>query len=102
MRGLVIVAVVIFTVIILVREITFVVDETEQVVITQFQKPVRDPIKDAGLHFKVPFIEKAHFFRKNLLEWDGDPGQMPTKDKTFIWVDTFARWKISDPLTFFE
>ena len=80
----------------------YVVDETKQVVITRFGKPVRGPVKDAGLHFKFPFIEDANFFNKNLLEWDGDPGQMPTKDKTFIWVDTFARWKISNPLTFFE
>jgi membrane protease subunit HflC len=89
-------------VIILFSGFAYVVDETKQVVITRFGKPVREPVKDAGLHFKIPFIEDANFFNKNLLEWDGDPGQMPTKDKTFIWVDTFARWKISNPLTFFE
>jgi membrane protease subunit HflC len=102
MKRLVIVAVVALAIIILFSGFAFVVDETEQVVITRFGKPMRDPIKDAGLHFKFPFIEDANFFKKNLLEWDGDPGQMPTKDKTFIWVDTFARWKISNPLTFFE
>jgi membrane protease subunit HflC len=102
MNRLVIVAIVVLAVIILFSGFAYVVDETKQVVITRFGKPVREPVKDAGLHFKIPFIEDANFFNKNLLEWDGDPGQMPTKDKTFIWVDTFARWKISNPLTFFE
>jgi membrane protease subunit HflC len=102
MKRLVIVAIVVLAVIILFSGFAYVVDETKQVVITRFGKPVREPVKDAGLHFKIPFIEDANFFNKNLLEWDGDPGQMPTKDKTFIWVDTFARWKISNPLTFFE
>lgn len=102
MRGLVIVAVVILAIIVLFSGFAFVVDETEQVVITRFGKYVREPIKDAGLHFKIPFVEDANFFPKNLLEWDGDPGQMPTLDKTYLWVDTFARWKISDPLAFFE
>ena len=102
MRGIVIVAVVVFALFILFSGAVFVVNETEQVVITQFGRPVGEPIKDAGLHFKIPFIQEANFFPKNLLEWDGDPGQMPTKDKTYIWVDTFARWRISDPLAFFE
>jgi membrane protease subunit HflC len=89
-------------IIVLFSGFAFVVDETEQVVITQFGKPVGDAIKDAGIHFKIPFIQIANFFPKNLLEWDGEPGQMPTLDKTYIWVDTFARWKITDPLKFFE
>jgi len=79
----------------------YIVDETEQVVVTQFGKPVAIH-KKAGLYFKLPFIQQEHYFPKNILEWDGDPGQIPTKDKTFIWVDTFARWKIEDPLKFFE
>jgi membrane protease subunit HflC len=83
-------------------ESAFVVSETEQVVITQFGKIVRDPITDPGLRFKVPFIEKASFFPKNIQEWDGEPGQIPTLDKTFIWVDAFARWKIVDPVKFFQ
>ena len=83
-------------------ESAFVVSETEQVVITQFGKIVRDPIVDPGLKFKVPFIEKASFFPKNIQEWDGEPGQIPTLDKTFIWVDAFARWKIVDPVKFFQ
>jgi membrane protease subunit HflC len=78
------------------------VDETEQVVITQFGRIVGEPKTDPGLKFKIPFIQKANYFNKNLLEWDGDPGQVPTLDKTFIWVDTFARWKIVDPVKFFQ
>ena len=78
------------------------VDETEQVVITQFGRIVGEPKTDPGLKFKIPFIQKANYFNKNLLEWDGDPGQIPTLDKTFIWVDTFARWKIVDPIKFFQ
>jgi membrane protease subunit HflC len=80
----------------------YVVDETEQVVITQFGKAIGDPKKEPGLYFKIPMIQQANYFPKNLLEWDGDPGQVPTLDKTFIWVDTFARWKIVNPLNFFE
>ena len=80
----------------------YTVDETEQVVITQFGRIVGEPKTDPGLKFKIPFIQKANYFNKNLLEWDGDPGQIPTLDKTFIWVDTFARWKIVDPVKFFQ
>lgn len=79
----------------------YTVDETEQVVVTQFGKPVGKPITEAGLHFKMPFIQTANYFNKNILEWDGDPSQIPTLDKTFIWVDIFARWKVVDPLQFF-
>lgn len=78
------------------------VDETEQVVVTQFGKLVGEPKREPGLKFKIPFIQNVNRFPKNLLEWDGDPGQIPTLDKTFIWVDTFARWKIVDPLKFFQ
>ena len=78
------------------------VRETEQVIITQFGKPVGDPVMAPGIHVKVPFIQKANFFEKRFLEWDGDPNQIPTKDKRFIWVDTYARWRISDPLKFFQ
>jgi len=80
----------------------YVIDETEQVVITQFGKAVGKPKTDPGLYFKIPIIQQANYFPKNLLEWDGDPGQVPTLDKTFIWVDTFARWKVVNPLKFFE
>ncbi len=80
----------------------FTVGEAEQVIITQFGDPVGEPITDAGLHFKVPFIQKANYFDKRFLEWDGNPNQVPTKDKRFIWVDTYARWRIVDPLRFFQ
>lgn len=80
----------------------YVVDETEQVVITQFGKVIGVPITTPGLKFKVPFIQKATYFPKNLLAWDGDPGQIPTLEKTYIWVDGFARWKIVDAVKFFE
>ncbi|PIE71078.1 MAG: HflC protein [Deltaproteobacteria bacterium] len=80
----------------------FVVDETEQVVVTRFGRVVRKPIMEPGLNFKVPMIDMANRFPKNLQEWDGDPGQIPTLDKTYIWVDTFARWRIVDPIKFFQ
>ena len=80
----------------------YIVDETEQVVITQFGRVVGEPVDSPGLNFKVPFIQTATYFPKNLQEWDGDPGQVPTRDKTFIWVDTFARWKIVDPVKYFQ
>ena len=80
----------------------FIVNETEQVVVTQFGKPVGDAINEPGLKFKVPFIQKANFFERRFLEWDGDPNQIPTKDKKYIFVDTYARWQITDPLQFFK
>src|SRR5262249_701183 len=78
------------------------VDETEQVVVTQFGEPVRKPITTPGLHVKVPFIQTIRRFDKRILEWDGLPGQIPTLDKRFIVVDTTARWRISDPLRFLQ
>lgn len=80
----------------------YVVDETEQAVVTQFGRIIGEPKMTPGLKFKIPFIQKANYFNKNLLDWDGDPGQIPTLDKTFIWVDTFARWKIVEPIRFFQ
>jgi membrane protease subunit HflC len=78
------------------------VGEGEQVIITQFGNPVGDPITNPGLHFKAPFIQQVNYFDKRFLEWDGSPNQVPTKDKRFIWVDTYARWRIVDPLRFFQ
>jgi len=78
------------------------VGEAEQVVITQFGEPVGGPVETPGLHFKVPFVQTANFFDKRFLEWDGSANQMPTKDKRFIWVDTYARWRIVDPLKFLQ
>ncbi len=80
----------------------YVVDETQQVVITQFGKVVGKPKTTPGLQFKLPVIQKATYFPKNLLAWDGDPGQIPTREKTYIWVDAFARWKIVDPVKYFQ
>ncbi len=80
----------------------YTVPETKLAVITQFGKPVGKSITDAGLHFKKPFIQKVHYFDKRLMEWDGDPNQIPTKDKKYIWVDATARWKINDPLKFLQ
>ena len=78
------------------------VDETEQVIVTQFGEPVRGPITTPGLKMKVPFIQTIRRFDKRVLEWDGLPGQIPTLDKQFIVVDTTARWRISDPLRFLQ
>lgn len=80
----------------------YVVDETEQVVLTQFGRAVGEAKITPGLYFKIPLIQQANYFPKNLQAWDGDPGQIPTLDKTFIVVDSFARWKIVDPLKFFQ
>lgn len=80
----------------------YTVDETEQVIILQFGKPVGEPIKEAGLHFKLPFIQAVTRFEKRVLEWDGDENQIPTSDKKYIWVDTFARWRIVEPLKFYQ
>lgn len=80
----------------------FVVRETDQVIKTQFGKPVGDPITKPGLHFKLPVIQKIRRFDKRFLEWDGDATELTTKDKRFIFVDTYARWRITDPLLFFQ
>jgi len=80
----------------------YVVSETNQVIITQFGEPIGGAISSAGIHVKVPFIQKTNYFEKRWLEWDGDPNQIPTRDKKYIWMDTYARWRISDPLVFFQ
>ncbi len=80
----------------------YVVREYEQVIITQFGRPIGKPIDTPGLKVKVPLIQKANRFEKRFLEWDGDPNQLPTKDKRFVWVDMYARWRITDPLLFFQ
>jgi membrane protease subunit HflC len=86
----------------------YTVDQTEQVVVTQFGRPIGEPINaaasrsGAGLHFKLPFVQTANRFEKRILEWDGPPGEMTTRDKLFVVVDTFARWRIADPLKYFQ
>lgn len=82
--------------------ILFVVTETQQVVITQLGRPIGQPIQSAGLHYKLPLIQDANYFEKRTLKWDGNPNQIPTKDKKYIWVDTTARWRIKDPLLFMK
>ena len=89
-------------VVILVYGSAYTVDETEQVIITQFGRPVGEAITEPGVHFKLPVIQIAIGFDKRFLEWDGDANQIPTRDKRFIWADTYARWRITDPLRFFE
>ncbi len=80
----------------------YVVSEGKQAIITQFGKPIGKPIVKAGLHLKIPYIQKVHYFEKRILEWDGYPTQIPTKDKKYIWVDATARWRIVDPLKFYQ
>jgi membrane protease subunit HflC len=78
------------------------VSETEQVVITQFGQPIGRPVTNPGLHVKIPFAQEVNVFDKRWLEWDGNANQVPTRDKKYIWVDTYARWRIADPLLFFQ
>lgn len=87
---------------ILLLDTVYLVNETEQVIITQFGKPVGEPHITPGLKIKVPFIQRTNYFEKRFMEWDGDPNQLPTKDKKFIFVDIYARWQITDPLQFFK
>ena len=81
---------------------TYTVKEYEQVVVTQFGRPVGNAITQPGMNFKIPFIQTANVFEKRFMEWVGDPNQLPTKDKKFIFVETYARWQITDPLQFFK
>ena len=90
------------TILITLSTSVYVTNEAQQVIITQFGRPVGEVVTDAGLHMKIPFIQAANYFEKRFLEWDGVANQVPTRDKRFIWVDTYARWRISDPLLFFQ
>lgn len=98
----ILVIVVALAVLIILTDALYIVSETNQVIITQFGEPIGNAVTSPGLHIKAPFIQKANSFEKRWLEWDGDPNQIPTKDKKYIWVDTYARWRISDPLVFFQ
>jgi len=98
----IILAAIVFFVIIIFLDALYVVSETNQVIITQFGEPIGGAITKPGMHVKVPFIQKTNYFEKRWLEWDGDANQIPTKDKKYIWVDTYARWRVSDPLVFFQ
>ena len=99
--GFIIVALVLI-VLLLVGGTIYTVREDQQVILTQFGAPIGDPITEAGLHFKLPFIVKVNVIEKRVLAWDGESAQMPTRDKTYIQVDTFARWEISKPLLYFK
>lgn len=92
----------VFVVLIVLLNSLYIVSEMNQVIITQFGEPIGGAITSPGLHLKVPFIQKANYFEKRWLEWNGDANEIPTKDKKYIWVDTYARWRISDPLVFFQ
>jgi membrane protease subunit HflC len=80
----------------------YTVEEGQQAVVLQFGRPVGDPVTEAGLHFKIPFVQNVLHFERRLLVWDGDPNQIPTKGREFIWVDTTARWRIADAKKFLE
>jgi membrane protease subunit HflC len=97
-----ILAALVLIVLLFVTGTVYTVKEGQQVILTQFGKPSGDPIKEAGLHFKLPFIVKVNVIEKRVLAWDGESAQMPTRDKTYIQVDTFARWQIADPLLYFK
>ncbi|MDF1615144.1 protease modulator HflC [Desulfurivibrio dismutans] len=80
----------------------YVLPEDRQAVVTQFGRPVGEPVNEAGLHFKLPFVQDVTYFDKRILTWDGDPNQIPTRDKTFVHIDATARWRIQDPLQFMQ
>lgn len=88
--------------IVIVSGTVYEIDETHQAIITQFGEPMGGPITEPGLHYKIPLIQDAHFFERRLLEYDGTPTLVPTRDKVFVHVDTFAKWRIDDPLEFFQ
>ncbi len=97
-----IIIIVVIALLVVLSQSTYIVDEKQQVVVTQFGRPIGDAITTPGFKFKVPFIHTVNYFEKRYMEWDGDPNQVPTKDKKFIFVDTYARWQITDPLQFFK
>jgi len=101
-NGLILLVVGVVAVAVVLSNAAYIVPETQQVIITRFGEPVGEAVTEPGLHFLTPFVQKANFFEKRFLEWDGDPNQVPTRDKRFIWVDTYARWRIDDPLLFFQ
>jgi membrane protease subunit HflC len=99
---IILISVLIIVVLIGLNSSVFIVEEKDQVVITQFGKPVGEAITEPGMYLKLPLIQDANYFEKRYMEWNGDPNQVPTKDKKFIFVDTYARWQITDPLQFFK
>jgi membrane protease subunit HflC len=98
----ILIAIVVLVALWLVGSSCYSVSEQEQVIITRFGQPQGKPVTDAGLHFKTPFVEDVNRFEKRIIQWDGPSSEMPTKDKLYIVVDSFARWRITDPLQFFQ
>lgn len=101
-KKLIIIAVLVVVALIVGSQSIYVVQESNQAIVTEFGRPVGEPVITPGLKFKVPFIQEVQFFEKRYMAWDGDPNQVPTKDKKYIFVDTYARWQITDPLQFFK
>jgi len=87
---------------IIILEAVYIVSETNQVIVTQFGEPMGGAVTKPGVHLKTPFVQRTNYFEKRWLEWEGDANQIPTKDKKYIWVETYCRWRISDPLRFFQ
>ena len=98
----VVLSVLALTVLLVVAGTFYSLEEGQQAVIVQFGRPVGQPVTEAGLHLKLPFVQDVRRFEKRLLIWDGDPNQIPTKGREFIWVDTTARWRIADAKKFLE
>lgn len=96
------VGIVVLAVVLVLAGTFYTLEEGQQAVILQFGRPVGNPVTEAGLHVKLPFIQEIRRFEKRLLIWDGDPNQIPTKGREFIWIDTTARWRIVDAKTFLE
>lgn len=94
-------SILLFVIITLLYGAFYTVNEVEQVIITQFGRPVGEPVVDAGIKFKLPYIQQVNSIDKRVLEWEGTPSDMPTKDKLYISVSLYARWKITDPLQYF-
>lgn len=101
-KKIIIIAVFILVAVIVLSNSLFVVKESQQAIVTEFGRPVGESITSPGINIKVPFIQEVLFFEKRFMAWDGDPNQVPTKDKKYIFVDTYARWRITDPLQFFK
>ena len=101
-RSMTLVAIVVIALIALAAEAAFTVPESQQVVVTQFGEIVGAPVAEPGLHFKTPFLQKVNRFEKRWLEWDGEANQITTSDKRYIYVDVYARWRIADPILFFQ
>jgi len=98
----VVLSVLALTVLLVVAGTFYSLEEGQQAIIVQFGRPVGQPVTEAGLHLKLPFVQEVRRFEKRLLIWDGDPNQIPTKGREFIWVDTTARWRIADAKKFLE